>query len=459
MLAQEFLRIVNEGWKDVFSDPRTHQRAVEHALAWPCAMGRRTISQSICILGRSDQDWSADYKMFSRSPWEADQLFKPVVGEYLQRYPKGPVVVALDDTKLQKTGKHIPGASWQRDPMSPPFQVNFIWGLRFLQASLIFPHHQEGNFSARGFPIRFQHVPAVKKPGKRATEEERKLFAALRKQNNLSTSALAMIEGLRRQLDNQGASDRTLLVTGDGGFCNRTLFKAQVQNVNLLARCRKDARLCFQDRSDSRRHYAVEVFTPEDVRKSDRLEWKETRIYFGSKRRRVRYKVVHNVLWKRGGGTRMLRLIIIAPVPYKTSAHSRINYRDPAYLLTTDLTTSTKKLLQHYFDRWQIEVNHRDEKTLLAVGQSQLWSKLSVPRQPTFTVASYSILLLADLRCFGPGRTSHFFLQLPKWRTRPASRPSLQDLLTRLRQDICETSVSATLNPNFAKNITTYPKT
>jgi hypothetical protein len=342
--------------------------------------------------------------------------------------------------------------------MSPPFQVNFIWGLRFLQASLIFPHHQEGEFSARGFPIRFQHVPALKKPGKRATEEERKLFEALRKKNNLSASAVAMIENLRTQLDHQGAGDRTLLVTGDGSFCNRTLFKAQVQNVDLLARCRKDARLCFQDRSDSRRHYAVEVFTPEDVRQSDRLEWKESRIYFGSKRRKLRYKVVPNVLWKRGAGIRLLRLIVIAPVPYKMSAHSRTNYRDPAYLLSTDLKTSTKKLLQHYFDRWQIEVNHRDEKTLLTVGQSQVWSTLSVPRQPTFTVASYSMLLLADLRCFGPGRPPDF-LHLPKWRTRPPSRPSLQDLLTRLRADVCETSVSAILNANFAKNITTYPKT
>jgi len=31
-------------------------------------------------------------------------------------------------------------------------------------------------------------------------------------------------------------------------------------------------------------------------------------------------------------------------------------------------------LIQYYFDRWQIEVNHRDEKSLLGVGQAQVWS-------------------------------------------------------------------------------------
>jgi hypothetical protein len=370
MLGHEYVSILNTEWKDVFNDARTHRRAVEHALAWPCAMGQRTVSQSICILGRSQQDWSADYKLFSKRAWDANQLFNPVIDEYLHRYPKGPVVMPIDDTKLHKTGKKIPGASWQRDPMSPPFHVNFIWGLRFLQASLIFPHHQEGVFSARGFPVRFWHVPVVKKPGKRATADDLKQYNSLRKQNNLSTSALTLIQDFRQLLDQKGACDRRLLVPADGSFCNRTFFKTELDRVDMLARCRKDACLCFPDPSGSRRKYAVEVFTPEDVRKSDRLDWKQTRIHFGSKCRKLRYKVLDNVLWRHGAGTRLLRLIVIAPTPYKMSPHSHLDYRDPAYLLATDRKTSPKKLVQHYVDRWQIEVNHRDEKTLLTVGQS-----------------------------------------------------------------------------------------
>ena len=457
-LAEQYFSTVNEGWKDVFADPRTHRRAIEHALAWPSAMGDRTISQDICMLGRSQQDWSADYKMYSRSPWNAEQLFEPVLDEYLKRYPRGPVVMPMDDTKVQKKGKHIPGASWQRDPMSPPFHVNYIWGLRFLQASLVFAHHQEGNFSARAFPVRFEHVPVVPKPKKAAAEEEWTQFRALRKSQNLSTAALRLIEGIRQSLNQKGAAQRQLLVPVDGSFCNRTFFKAPIPGVDLLARCRKDARLCLPDLSGSRRSYAAEIFSPEDVRKSDRLDWKQTRIYFGSKCRKVRYKVLDHVLWRRGAATRHLRLIVIAPVPYKMSLHSRINYRDPAYLLSTDLKTSPKKLLQHYFDRWQIEINHRDEKTLLAVGHSHVWSRLSVPRQPAFTVACYSMLMLSCLRYSGPGRTSAF-APLPKWRTSAPSRPSLQDMLTLLRKNLCETSVSCLLDVDFAKNMTLCSKT
>ena len=457
-LTQHYVSILMEGWKDVFADRRTHRRAVEHAVAWPAAMGERTISQSICILGRSQQDWNADYKLFSRSPWKAESLFDPVIDEYLKRYPKGPVVMPMDDTKVHKTGKHIPGASWQRDPMSPPFHVNFIWGLRFLQASLLFPHHQEGHFSARAFPVRFQHVPVVRKPRKGATADELQQYRALRKTENLSTAALRVVKDFRELLDRKGAAHRQLLIPVDGSFCNQTFFKTPIPKVDLLARCRKDARLCFPALPDSRRTYAVEVFTPEDVRKSDRLDWNQTRIYFGSKCRKVRYKVLDNVLWRRGAATRLLRLIVIAPIPYKMSLHSRTNYREPAYLLTTDLKTSTKKLVQHYFDRWQIEVNHRDEKAILAVGQSQVWSPLSLPRQPAFTVACYSMLLLSCLRYSGPGRTDHF-APLPKWRKSQPNRPSLQDMLTLLRKNLCETSVSTTVDVNFGKNITAYAKT
>ena len=79
---------------------------------------------AVVALGRDQQDWSADYKIYSRSPWSSQALFEPVVDDYLQRYPKGPVVGVIDDTGLARTGKKVPGASWQRDPLSPPFHLN-----------------------------------------------------------------------------------------------------------------------------------------------------------------------------------------------------------------------------------------------------------------------------------------------------------------------------------------------
>src|SRR5437016_5105235 len=136
MLLPQLHSLLDRGWRLAFPQARTHERAMEHAIASLCVFGRRTISRSLGALGRSDCDWSADYKLFSRGRWPVERLFDPVIDEFLERYPKGPVVAAIDDTKLRKTGRKIPGAGWQRDPLSPPFHVNLLYGLRFLQASL-----------------------------------------------------------------------------------------------------------------------------------------------------------------------------------------------------------------------------------------------------------------------------------------------------------------------------------
>ncbi len=457
MLIEQFHSLLERGWQSAFPRASSRQRAIQHAIALPCVFGRRTISRTLGALGRAHQDWSADYKMFSRSRWKPERLFDPVIDEYLARYPKRPVIAAIDDTKLRKTGRKIKGASWHRDPLSPPFHVNFMYGLRFVQASMLFAHYQEGDYPPRGIPVRFQEAPPLKKPGKRATQEQRKEYNRLKKEKNLSTQALEVIRDLRASVDQRGGADRLLLMVGDGSFANKTMFKAGLDRIQVLARCRKDARLCFRAEG-GRRKYAQQLFTPDLVRKQEDRPWMRARVYLGGKRRAVRYKEVKEVLWKRGGGTRPLRLIVIGAVPYKLSKHSHWNYREQAYFLTTDLVTSIKLLVQACFDRWQIEVNHRDEKDILGVGQAQVRSEESIARHPALAVASYSLLLLAALKSHGPGRTEDY-LEQPKWRKKGAKRASFLDIVSKLRSEINEASVSQFLPQNFAKNLALYADT
>ena len=458
MLLERLHSLLECGWQAAFPQTRSRKRAIQHAIALPCVFGRRTISRTLSALGRSDHDWSADYKMFSRCRWNPERLFDPVLDEYLERYPNRPVVAAIDDTKLKKTGRKIKSASWHRDPLSPPFHMNLVYGLRFLQASMLFPHYQEGDYPPRGIPVRFQEAPPLKKPGRRATEEERKQYNRLKKEKNLSTQALEVIRELRVSLDGRGGTGRKLLIVGDGSFCNKTMFKAELDRTHLVARCRKDARLCFGAPEGGRRKYGEQTFTPDEVRKQEDLPWKRMWVYLEGKRRRIRYKEVKDVLWKRGAQTRRLRLIVIAPVPYKLSKNSRPNYREPAYFLSTDLGTAAKMLVQACFDRWQIEVNHRDEKDILGVGQAQVRSEQSVRRHPALAVASYSMLLLAALKKFGPGRTEDY-LEQPKWRKKGSKRASLLDMVTLLRRDTTEASVSHFLPHNFAKNLALFADT
>jgi DDE superfamily endonuclease len=423
-------------WRAVFVQQRTWVRATRQALGSLLVLGRATLSRILWTNGREQKAWSGEYFLHSRAEWDPQALFAPLLEQCLAFCPGKLVGVAVDDTRLRKTGRSIPQAAWHRDPMSPPFHTNLMLGLRFLQASLLLPLHRNGSFSARAIPIRFEEVSTVKKPSKRGSEEEWQQYKEDRKRFNLSQRFVQSMAQLRIALDQAGGAKKTLVIAGDGSFCNRTVLATIPERSTLIARTRKDAKLCFAAAPGGRRVYSEDKFTPEGVRQDENIPWKITKLFYGGKRRKVRYKEIAGVLWQNGAKTRPLRLFVIAPTPYRKRKSAKLYYRQPAFLLCTDLTSSARQLLQIYLDRWQIEVNHREEKDTLGVGQAQLWNPTAVPKQPVLAVAAYSALMLAALKAFGAARGTAY-AQLPKWR-RNARRPSCLDLVTLLRKEAAE---------------------
>jgi len=95
-----------------------------------------------------------------------------------------------------------------------------------------------------------------------------------------------------------------------------------------------------------------------------------------------------------------------------------------------------EEILQYYIWRWDIEVNHRDEKQIIGVGQAQVRSEKSVYRHPAFAVASYSMLLLAAARAYGLDANEET-LPPPKWRNQTnKQRISTQKLIQQLRSEV-----------------------
>jgi hypothetical protein len=429
VLLTRFLALLSL-WRPIFRQERSYRRAVRQALGSLTVLGTATLTRILASLGLDQQDWSAEYRLQARSEWDEQALFDALLPTALAHCPGPFVPVALDDTRLKKTGKRIPTAFYQRDPLSPPFHVNLQWGLRFLQASLLLPLYRKHKVNARAVPVRFVAAPSLKRPGTRADQLTQQRYREQRKQQNLSQQAVRLLVGLRASLDQAGARRKALLIAGDGSFCNRTLFRTPLDRIELLCRTRADVRLCAPAPPGSRRSYTQQKFTPEQVRHDEAVLWQTVKLWHGGKRRKLRYKEVEQVLWQSGAGTRRLRLLVVAPIPYRRTKRSRLYYRRSAFLLTTDPITPARELLQVYLDRWEIEVNHREEKTTLGVGQAQVWSRKSVARQPALVVAAYSALLLASWEAYGATRSEAYRL-LPKWR-RTSQRPSCLDLVTLL---------------------------
>lgn len=431
-LAQAFLSI-GELWKPTFCQVRMHQRILGLAVGMICTVGRRTVLRVINSARSEGASFSADYLALARSEWNAKELFNPILSEALSYVKGNVVVVGIDDTLFRKVGLKIPGTSWNRDPLGPKFRANLVWGIRYFTAGILLPlHATEG--SARAIPITFEQLVSRKKLKKNASEAAKKEYRDHRSQFSVSVIALSAISEIRRALDSTLACAMTLLVVGDGSFCNRTLFRSCLEGIELLCRTRKDAKLCRPASKNSRRFYGDKTFTPEQVLKDPKIKWREIRLFYGSGEIIVRYKEITRILWRNGAGRRSLRLLVVGPMPYQPRTQGTRNLRNPGYLLTTSLTLDVKTLLQAYLDRWQIEVVHRDLKTSLGAAHPQVRNPRSVERAPVLTAASYSALLLAALKAFGPGDNPAYSAGRT-WRG-PRRRPSIQDLVTRLRFEL-----------------------
>ena len=307
------------------------------SLGYPRRLRSSSLFRALWAQGRQFLDWSADYRLHARAAWQPQDLFQPILAKARPFCRGRYTCVAVDDTRLHKTGRRIVTASYQRDPLSPKFRINLMFGLRFLQMSLLTPLYRSSKQPARALPVRFQEVPALKKPRRKAPQQEWEAWRQQSKLHNLSTHTVETLRGLRGSLDAAGYADQTLLAVCDNSFCNRTVFRAEFTRTSVIARARRDVKLCRGAVGGGRRFYDVVKFTPKQVYDDPAIAWQKVRIFHGGQWRKVRYKQVAAVYWQGGAGQKPLRLFVVARIPYQVPGRERKSYGDPAFLLTTDL--------------------------------------------------------------------------------------------------------------------------
>jgi len=412
--------------------------------------------------GLQFQDWTAAYRLFSRQRLDTAQLFAGVRHNLLAELPpRAPLCVALDDTLLPKTGSHIPGVGWRRDPLGPRFQVNLVRAQRVLQFSAALTRPSDPP-ALRLVPIDFAHAPTPAKPRKNAAPEVWDQYRSACRQANLCRQAARRWQDLEKSFQPPaGQPPRPLRLLIDGRFTNRQLLKSLSASTTVIGRIRKDAKLCHPaDRSHPRgrrKRYGEPAPTPEQLRQHDSVEWQTVRVFAAGAWHRFRVKTLGPLLWRPAGYQRRLRLVVIAPLGYRPRKGSRLLYRQPAYLISSDPQLEVATIVQNYVWRWDIEVNFREEKTMLGVGQAQVRHPRSVEALPALQVGSYALLLLAAWRW--ANRTRPQLLPPPKWNgSPPPLRTSTQRLLQQLRAEVWGRGLGLTHFSGFSAPLPTDPK-
>lgn len=415
--------------------PLMASRVRAHLMAQLACLGRHTVTGLLTTTGQTESDWSADYRLYSRRKVDLHALFDPVRQRLCQNQEAdATIVVALDDTRLRKSGRHIPGARYTRDPLGPPFHTNFIRAQRFLQISLAAVNNHDP-LQTRMVPVDIVHAPPAGKAPREATAEELQTHRQREKQQALGQVAVERLARLRKALDDDGHAARVLWSVVDGGYTNATVLKKLPPRTRLTGRIRKDAKLFFapvdQPATGRPRIYGEQAPTPEQLRTDADIPWQPVKAFACGRQHTFKVKSIAPVFWKKAGVAMPLRLLVIAPLTYRLRKGDRLLYRQPAFLICTDPQADLQQILQTYIYRWDIETNFRDEKTLLGLGQAQVRHEKSVQAVPTLATAAYAMLLCAACQSAFKGNSF-----APKWRPKQPPRPSTASLINRLRYEL-----------------------
>jgi hypothetical protein len=428
--------------RGAFGQQRSFGRARLLALSGLLALGRRTVTGMLATAGLQFRDWSANYRLFERQRFDLDALFaapRQAVCQLLD--PGAPMVAIVDDTLLRKTGKKTHGAAWRRDPLGPKFRPNFAWAQRFLQVSAVLPQDDQPG-PVRAIPIDFQHCPTPAKPKKNAPPQDWQAYRQTRKQTALPARAAQRLAHLRDQMDRDpNARERLLISAVDGGYTNGSLVKHLPDRTVLVGRIRKDAKIFQlpdeQPARGRRRRYGPRLPTPDEIRRDSAQPWTPIRAWVGGAWHELQIKVLRPLRWASAGGQKNLCLVIVQGLNYRLAKHSSLLHRQPLFLICTDPDMAPEQIAQIYLWRWEIEVNFRDEKTLVGVGQAQVRTPQAVQAVPALLVVAYAFLLIAARQCRRLGAWAAQRLPLPKWRNgHVPTRLTTAQLLSLLRAEL-----------------------
>lgn len=168
----------------------------------------------------------------------------------------------------------------------------------------------------------------------------------------------------------------------------------------LIGRIRKDAKLHYppvHPRTKGRRRvYGEQAPRPKELAEDKDVPWEICYVKINGKHVRFRYKTIAGLLSRKAGGEVQLRLIAVAPRHYKKQKNGRYLYKGEAYLICTDPLAAIRDILKAYLHRWDIEVDFREQKSLLGLEEALVRTEASTSLHAASVAIAYGLLHLAS---------------------------------------------------------------
>ena len=311
-----------------------------------------------------------------------------LLGEILRHVEGDLFVVVGDATTTPRTGKRIEGVGWLPHPATAPFKRGLSLRQRWFHLAWLTPP-EEGY--TRAIPLLW--LPAF-------TAKSRRRKHPARGEVRMARMALRW---LRMALRAWGRGAMQVLFLGDGRYDQVTFWRHLPPGVILLARSARNRRLFFLPEPGMRRNrkYGHPAPTPAEVWK-ERKGWRSLTLEVRGRTRHLQVKVIGPVL-RQGAPQRPLFLIVVRgkqrkgvrrpPLPFLVNAVQK----DGQWTLPLPLET----LLFWAWQRWEVEVAHRELKSAFGLGEKQSWHPEGAVRTVQWSAWVYAVLVLAGYRAWG----------------------------------------------------------
>jgi hypothetical protein len=404
-----------EAHRAAFRQERPYQRAVWLLLSELFSFARHTVTQGLLALGETQWDWSAWYRLFSKKRFDYAELTSITLKETIQEAPLDqPYVVGIDGMLVPRSSRKMPGTSWWKALGSAAFKPGLARAQRFVHLSWL-PPRQNGY--SRAIPL--QMIPAFPpKAVKAEGVEPCKDWEA----------GIAGLAGVRQGVDAAGRTGQWILALVDGGFERVIEFWRQLPERTILLGRTARSRVLYalpgeytgRGRPASYGERAPKPF--EWLKQTS--GWKRMNVLVRGREREMRYRVEGPYLRERLVDQPVFLIVVRG---MDRQVNRRRVKRDPVFYLVSAIHVKDRwvlplpeeELLAWAWQRWELEVAHREMKSGFGLGEKQCWNGRSAVTSVQWSAWVYALLLLAGYRtwglCQGPKAPAAWWKGAGRW--------------------------------------------
>src|SRR4051812_902054 len=375
--------------------------------------GRRTVASALRIMGRAqDRRFVNVHRILNPAAWGPRAGGRILLGLLIAAFaPRGPVVLALDDTIERRRGKRIAAKGIYRDPVRSS-DSHFVKasGLRWMSLMLLAPIPWAGRIWALPF------LTALV-PSERACREKARRHKPL-----LDVGRQLALQARRR------LRGRDLVLVGDSGFSTLLFLDAMRRGrITAITRLRLDAAL--YDPAPPRppgtigrpRTKGARLPSLADVLADARTGWQAIVVpgWYGAGARTIEIASA-TAVWRHGG-------LPVVPIRW-VLVRDPENRLTPQALLCTDLDREPAQIVSWFVRRWSVEVTFQETRAHLGVETQRQWSDLAIARTTPCLLALFSIVTLLASRLPTRERAR---VTTAAWYAKP--KPTFVDALSAVR--------------------------